>query len=181
MKKFPVLLLIIFLISSCSNDDSVTYEFDKEIVKGKRCLMVYDLKFNKTYDCTNSLDTFYSIGYNSQIKDKKIYSGLVLGSNNEFNNFIEQYTNAINSKQDFEYSNDHFSIYKFEKEGDHFIYISHPDLVCEAPLIENEWKSFLNLLLKPNWNIKYISDTFYYDSIQERKQVTKEQFDRLMD
>ena len=61
MKKFPILLLIIFLISSCSNDDSVIFEFEKEIVKSKHCLMVYDLNYNETYDCTNSVDTNYTI------------------------------------------------------------------------------------------------------------------------
>jgi hypothetical protein len=178
MKKFSILLLIIFLISSCSNDDSVIFEFEKEIVKSKHCLMVYDLNYNETYDCTNSVDTMFDINATFNVNGKKTTFFFPLHSQNEYKEFQNQYRNAMSSINDFYFdkiTDWDWSIDKFVRDGEQIILISNRELNEHLELKQKDWKTLIN----PKWKIKYFSDIFYSDSIQKRKEITKEEFLRL--
>ncbi len=176
MKKFPILLLIIFLISSCSNDDSVIFEFEKEIVKSKHCLMVYDLNYNETYDCTNSVDTNYTINLEFFVNGKKSNNFFSLNSQKDFEEFFRQYQNAINSKNDFFYDNLDWGINKFEREGQNFISLYNANtLNFQIEIEQKDWKTLIN----PKWKIKYFSDIDSTGLSTQRKEITKDEFLRL--
>ena len=180
MKKFPILLLIIFLISSCSNDDSVIFEFEKEIVKSKISMKQFDennIEFNKY---TESIDTNYSINANVIVDGKKLTNFFNLNTQKDFEEFQKQYQIAINSVGDFFYDSFDFNwgIHKFERNGQKFISLYNNELLdFQIEIEQKDW----NYLLNPKWKIKYFSDVLNSDLTSQRKEITKDEFLKIKD